>query len=175
MTTTSPFPVPKVSGYGSAFGLGFERYQVADGPPRFIKTRDRPTEVYSVIWNLDRAQFAAFSNWFRFNLGHGSRSFLTVLDFGDHDFDQAEPILRPVEVHFVDAPRFGRNPTSAHGWTVSASLEVLIPPETAIRYWPTIDGGFPDALPGDGLDGGEHDDLPVDIVDGGQAGRGGEA
>lgn len=175
MTQTSPFPVPRITGYGSQFGQGFERYQVADGPPRFIKTRDRPTEVYSVNWNLTRAQFAAFSNWFRLNLGNGNRSFLTLLDLGDHDFEAAEPILRMVEVHFVGAPSFSRDPDSCHGWSVSASLELLTPPEDQIRYWPTIDGGFPDALPGDILDAGVFDDLPVDIVDGGQAALGGEA
>ena len=139
MTITSPFPVPRITGYGATFGQGFVRLQVADGPPRFIKTRDRPTEVYSVNWNLTRAEYAAFANWFRINLGHGNRSFTTRLDFGDHDFDSDEPILRTVEVHFVGAPQFSRDSASCHGWSVSGALEVLTPPEDAIRYWPILE------------------------------------
>ena len=175
MTISSPFPVPLVSGYGSGFQQGFERLQVADGPPRFIKTRDRPSQVYSVTWQLTRRQFVDFSNWYRLTLGNGNFSFETALDFGDTDYDADEPVLRTVEVHFVGSPQFTRNPGSCHAWGVQGSLEVLVPPEDEIVFWPIIDGGAPDALPVDILDGGEHDDLPVDIVDGGQAHLGGTA
>lgn len=164
----SPFPPPLVSGYGAQFGQGFTRRQVADGPPRYIKTRDRPTESYSVTWTLSRAQFASFSNWFRQNLGHGNLSFLTLLDFGDG----VEPELRQVEAHFTGAPSFQRNATTCHGWSVSGNLEVRDPPEDIVAV-ELLDGGQHDALPTEILDGGEHDDLPTDILDGGLARTGG--
>lgn len=175
MTISSPFPTPLVRGYASAFGQGFERFHVADGPPRFVKFRDRPTVAYNVQWTLTRAQYAAFSNWYRLNLGNGNRWFETRLDFGDYDFEAGEPVLRTVDAHFTGSPSLSRDPTTCHGWSVAGTLEVREPPEDAIIAWPIVDGGQPDRLPQGLLDGGEHDDLPLDILDGGNAYAGGSA
>ena len=109
----SVLPSPLVSDYSIAPNRAFVVTEMDAGNRRLRRRYTDVPEKYSLSWQFNQTQFAAFQAWYQYRLDSGALFALTPLRIGDDIIDTVIRFLNNYNASLVSSNR----------WEVTADVE----------------------------------------------------